>query len=44
MASEIWKTTPFISLLLLAGLAQVPDELTEAAEVDAPPGGNGCAG
>jgi DNA-binding CsgD family transcriptional regulator len=30
MASEIWKTTPFISLLLLAGLAQVPDELTEA--------------
>lgn len=34
MASEIWKTTPFISLLLLAGLAQVPNELTEAAEVD----------
>ena len=34
MASEIWKTTPFISLLLLAGLAQVPDELTEAAKVD----------
>lgn len=34
MASEIWKTTPFISLLLLAGLAQVPSELTEAAEVD----------
>ncbi|WP_296136869.1 carbohydrate ABC transporter permease [uncultured Tessaracoccus sp.] len=34
MASEIWKTTPFISLLLLSGLAQVPGELTEAAEVD----------
>ena len=34
MASEIWKTTPFISLLLLAGLAQVPGELTEAAQVD----------
>jgi multiple sugar transport system permease protein len=32
--SEIWKTTPFISLLLLAGLAQVPDTLTEAANVD----------
>ena len=32
--SEIWKTTPFMSLLLLAGLAQVPDELLEAAEVD----------
>jgi multiple sugar transport system permease protein len=25
--AEIWKTTPFISLLLLAGLAQVPDVL-----------------
>lgn len=32
--SEIWKTTPFISLLLLAGLAQVPGELEEAAKVD----------
>lgn len=34
MLSEIWKTTPFISLLLLSGLAQVPGELTEAARVD----------
>ena len=32
--SEIWKTTPFISLLLLAGLVQVPEELMEAAKVD----------
>jgi len=32
--AEIWKTTPFISLLLLAGLAQVPEELQEAARVD----------
>ena len=32
--SEIWKTTPFISLLLLAGLVQVPYELQEAASVD----------
>jgi multiple sugar transport system permease protein len=32
--SEIWKTTPFMSLLLLAGLAQVPEELHEAAKVD----------
>ncbi len=32
--SEIWKTTPFIALLLLAGLAQVPDVLQEAATVD----------
>lgn len=34
IASEIWKTTPFISLLLLAGLSQVPGELEEAAKVD----------
>ncbi|TDD64665.1 sugar ABC transporter permease [Jiangella aurantiaca] len=34
IASEIWKTTPFISLLLLAGLAQVPEDLQEAAKVD----------
>ena len=26
-AAEIWKTTPFMSLLLLAGLAQVPEEI-----------------
>lgn len=32
--SEIWKTTPFISLLLLAGLVQVPNEMLEAAKVD----------
>lgn len=34
MLSEIWKTTPFISLLLLAGLSQVPEDLQEAATVD----------
>jgi multiple sugar transport system permease protein len=33
-ASEIWKTTPFMSLLLLAGLSQVPEEILEAARVD----------
>jgi len=32
--SEIWKTTPFMALVLLAGLAQVPDELDQAAMVD----------
>ncbi|KAB2348365.1 carbohydrate ABC transporter permease [Actinomadura rudentiformis] len=32
--SEVWKTTPFVSLLLLAGLAQVPRDLGEAATVD----------
>jgi len=34
MASEIWKTTPFMSLLLLAGLAQVSNDMLEAAQVD----------
>src|SRR5947209_13021670 len=28
--TEIWKNTPFMALLLLAGLALVPDELHEA--------------
>ena len=32
--SEIWKTTPFLSLLLLAGLAQIPEDYLEAAKVD----------
>ncbi|MFT4044380.1 MAG: sugar ABC transporter permease [Gordonia sp. (in: high G+C Gram-positive bacteria)] len=32
--SEVWKTTPFISLLLLAGLVQVPEDVQEAAKVD----------
>ncbi len=32
--SEIWKTTPFMSLLLLAGLAQVDSSMEEAAAVD----------
>lgn len=32
--SEIWKTTPFMSLLLLAGLAQVDSSMEEAARVD----------
>ena len=32
--TEVWKTTPFMALLLLAGLSLVPDELHEAAKVD----------
>ncbi len=32
--TEVWKNTPFMALLLLAGLALVPDELHEAAKVD----------
>jgi trehalose/maltose transport system permease protein len=33
-AVDIWKTTPFVALLLLAGLQVIPKELYEAAEVD----------
>jgi multiple sugar transport system permease protein len=32
--AEVWKTTPFMALLLLAGLTLVPEELLEAARVD----------
>jgi multiple sugar transport system permease protein len=32
--SEIWKTTPFMALLLLGGLALVPGELHEAAVLE----------
>jgi multiple sugar transport system permease protein len=32
--TEVWKTTPFMSLLLLAGLATVPEDYVEAAKVD----------
>ena len=34
IATEVWKTTPFMALLLLAGLATVPNELVEASKVD----------
>jgi len=34
IAMDVWKTTPFMALLLLAGLSTIPSELYEAAEVD----------
>jgi multiple sugar transport system permease protein len=34
IVTEVWKNTPFMALLLLAGLALVPDELLEAGKVD----------
>ena len=34
VAVDIWKTTPFVALLLLAGLQVIPTELYEAANVD----------
>jgi multiple sugar transport system permease protein len=32
--AEVWKTTPFMALLLMAGLALVPEDLLKAAAVD----------
>jgi multiple sugar transport system permease protein len=32
--AEVWKTTPFISLLMLGALALVPEDLYKAAKVD----------
>jgi multiple sugar transport system permease protein len=34
IVSEIWKTTPFMALLLLAGLSQISEDMLEAAQVD----------
>jgi len=31
---DVWKTTPFMALLLLAGLQVIPEELYEAANID----------
>ncbi|MCL4407959.1 MAG: sugar ABC transporter permease [Thermotogae bacterium] len=31
---DVWKTTPFMVLLILAGLQMIPDELYEAARID----------
>lgn len=32
--SEVWKTVPFMALLLMAGLALVPEDLLKAASMD----------
>jgi multiple sugar transport system permease protein len=32
--TEVWKNTPYMALLLLAGLSLVPDDLLEAAKID----------
>lgn len=31
---DVWKTTPFVALLLLAGLQSIPSELYEVARID----------
>lgn len=33
-AVDVWKTTPFMALLILAGLQVIPDDLYEAADLD----------
>jgi multiple sugar transport system permease protein len=38
MVADIWKTTPFVAIIVLAGLVMLPTDLYEAAEVD---GANG---
>ncbi|NET84581.1 MAG: sugar ABC transporter permease [Moorea sp. SIO1F2] len=34
IAADVWKTTPFISILLLAGLQSIPQDLYEAHALD----------
>ena len=34
IAVDVWKTTPFMALLLLAGLQIIPEDIYEAATVD----------
>jgi len=34
IVADVWKTTPFMALLILAGLQVIPDDVYEAAKVD----------
>jgi ABC-type sugar transport system permease subunit len=34
VATDVWKNTPFMTLMLLAGLQVIPEDLYEAASVD----------
>jgi multiple sugar transport system permease protein len=34
ITTEVWKTTPFMALLILSGLALIPEDLYEAARTD----------
>jgi len=34
LAVDIWKTTPFMALLILAGLQMIPKDIYEAAQLD----------
>ena len=32
--ADVWKTTPFVAIIVLAGLVMLPSEVSEAAQVD----------
>ncbi len=34
MVADIWKTTPFVAIIVLAGLVMIPGDVYEAAEID----------
>lgn len=34
VAADVWKTTPFVAIILLAGLSGIPEELYRQARVD----------
>lgn len=34
IVAEVWKTAPFVALIILAGLQMIPSELYEAATID----------
>jgi ABC-type sugar transport system permease subunit len=34
VAADVWKTTPFVAIILLAGLKSIPREYYEAADLD----------
>jgi len=34
---DVWKTTPFVALILLAGLQSIPDDVYRAARIDGAP-------
>lgn len=32
--ADVWKTTPFVAIILMSGLANIPDDLYEAVSID----------
>jgi multiple sugar transport system permease protein len=34
VVADVWKTTPFVTLIVLAGLQGIPEQVLEAARVD----------